>query len=59
MANLSDSELQALQQILDYAQQEEGKSQGGYFSYGWAGTVLKELLKREREEAPQGRGSAV
>lgn len=50
---LTDKEITALRQMLDYAQAEHRKSQQGYFSEsGWAGGTLKALLDRA-EHAPR------
>lgn len=53
---LTQEEEKALKQILDWAKEEHGKAQQGYFSPGgWAGHVLLELLKRSRAQRdPEG-----
>jgi hypothetical protein len=56
-ALLTPNEIKALASMLEYAQGEHGKSQGGYFSAGgWCGHTLQMLLDRARvapETSPQ------
>lgn len=43
---LSDHERTAIEQTLRFLDEQAGKSHQGYYSTGWAGEKLRELLKR-------------
>jgi hypothetical protein len=50
MPVLTPEERLALEQIQDYLLGENGYSHQGYYSHGWAGEQLKNLLDRDRKK---------
>lgn len=53
---LTREERHALEQIQDFLKREEGHSHGGYYSFGWAGSTLQNLLKRDELHQSNGNG---